>query len=212
MIMNNSLLYLYSKIIKILHWKSIKKSKLHKTSYVGYGSNFISSEIGRCSYIGDDCVCQNTIIGQFCSIADHVYIGGSEHPLDWVSTSPAFENVKNSAPPFRYSVHDIEPVKITHVGNDVWIGHGVIIKAGISIGDGAIIGAGAIVTKNVPQYSIVAGVPAKIIRYRFNSNIIEDLLKIEWWSLNDEELMKVSSYIKEPLEFINQVKKIRSSK
>lgn len=74
------------------------------------------------------------------------------------------------------------------IGNDVWIGARVMIKGGITIGDGAVIGAGAVVTKNIPPYAICAGVPAKLIRYRFKPEEVEFLMNKKWWNLPDERL------------------------
>lgn len=74
------------------------------------------------------------------------------------------------------------------IGNDVWIGNDVVLKGGIAIGDGAVIAANSVVTKDVPPYAIVAGVPAKIIRFRFDSNVIDELLRIKWWNYNYSDL------------------------
>lgn len=122
-------------------------------------------------------------ISKYCSIANHVCLGPGEHYLDRLSTFP----VKLLLNP-GYS--DCFPAsKRTVIGNDVWIGNGVTILNGIHVGDGAVIAAGAVVTKDVPPYAIVAGVPAKIIRYRFDSEDIHKLLSIKWWE-KDIEWMK----------------------
>lgn len=206
-----TLSYIYSKIFHKLHGKCVKGCDIHSTAVIGIGCNIINSTFGRGSYIGDYSIVQKTFIGQFCSISDHVYIGGAEHPLSWVSTSPAFENLDNSYPNIRYSQHDIPESKHTKIGNDVWIGHNVTIKAGVSIGDGVVVGAGAVVTKSIPAYAIVAGVPAKIVKYRFSDEIIKSLLETEWWNLSDIELRKVSENIKDPIAFIKKVKELKSS-
>lgn len=134
-----------------------------------------------------------TTVGRYCSISNAVSLFNSEHPVDWVSTSPfsynpmaapiftqAIEDASNGqqSPPWPYDDMSRAPVQI---GHDVWIGQHVQIKRGISIGNGAVIAAGAVVAKNVPPYSIVGGVPAKIIRMRFNDRLIERLEDIRWW-------------------------------
>lgn len=166
----------------------------------------LSCQVGKCTYCGNNVrVYDNrTKIGKFCSLAGDIDIGLSAHPTHYLSTSP-FLYVDL----LGYSNNDCreiysEPVSI---GNDVWIGENVSILMGVKIGDGAIIGAHALVTKDVPPYSIVVGVPAKILRYRFEKDIIDDLLKLKWWDLDDK-------YIKEiPFKDVNMsieyLKKIR---
>ncbi|EHK2407012.1 CatB-related O-acetyltransferase [Clostridium perfringens] len=139
------------------------------------------------SYTGNNCSIIDAEIGKYCSIASYCCIGGGKHPINWVSTSPVFYNNKNSLNRNSYKKEfaDSNTVKI---GNDVWIGEKVFIKSGISIGNGAIIGANSVVTKNVPDYAVVAGCPAKIIKYRFSEEIIDELLKIKWWDIDDDIL------------------------
>jgi acetyltransferase-like isoleucine patch superfamily enzyme len=124
-------------------------------------------------------------IGKYCSFAGDVTIMlGGEHRADWVSTFPfntfieEWRNIKG---------HPTSKGDLV-IGNDVWIGYGATILCGISIGDGAIIGARAVVTKNVEPYSIVAGNPAKLIKYRFEANTIKELLEIRWWDLPRDDI------------------------
>lgn len=180
--------YLYAKVMDRIRGKAILNSKIHKTSYVGIGCNITEVNMGRYSYCSHDCIIRNCDIGAFCSISDHVYIGGAEHPIDWVSTSPVFQNVKHSGPTKRFTKHEIPCIKRTIIGNDVWIGHGVTIKQGVTVGHGAVIGSNAVVTKDIPPYAIVGGVPATIIKYRFDDETIETLLKTEWWSWSDDKI------------------------
>lgn len=98
--------------------------------------------------------------------------------------------------------------KPCYIGNDVWIGRGVMIKNGIKIGNGAIIGAGAVVTKDVPDYAIVGGVPAKIIRYRFDENTIKLLLESKWWDYPFDVIKDLDH--RNPLHFIEQLKEIKN--
>lgn len=129
---------------------------------------------------------RNVRIGRYCSIAADVWTSSFEHPSDRLTTS--------LAPYGRYSFSwlprlqgaDESPdldqaVKEVSIGNDVWIGVGAFIKGGVVIGDGAIVAAHAVVTKDVPPYAIVAGVPARVIRYRFDEATIRELLELRWW-------------------------------
>jgi acetyltransferase-like isoleucine patch superfamily enzyme len=124
----------------------------------------------------NDCCCS---IANFCSIADDVTIVlGGNHPINWISTYP-FRikfNIKGAySDGMPFSKGDVT------IGSDVWIGTKTTILSGVTIGDGAIIAAGTIVTGNVPPYAVVAGVPGKIIKFRFDEHIINELLRIKWW-------------------------------
>ena len=200
--------YLYSKFFKkILRGKSILRSKIDKTSLVYSGSQLYDSSLGRYSYVGYDCDIMKCNIGAFCSIANNVVIGGARHPLDWVSTSPVFYNVKGGTGYHLATLKEPE-TKITNIGNDVWIGNRAIIMQGLTIGTGAVVGAGAVVTKDVPPYAIVAGVPATIMRYRFDENTIEDLLASKWWEATDVELKELGDLIPTPELFLTQLSKL----
>lgn len=147
--------------------------------------------VGRCTYCANSVyiVSPDTSIGAFCSIGQNVRLGHGEHPLNFLSTSPylyldAFGYKTENTPHHNeFWAKAIQPITI---GNDVWIGDNVIIKNGVTVGDGAVIGAGAIVTKDVPPYAIAAGVPAKIIRYRFDERTVRRLSETKWWSLPDD--------------------------
>lgn len=194
--------YLYGKFFKkILRGKCVINSQIHKTAKINSGATIVDSTIGRYTYTCYDDEIVNCEIGQFCSISDDVIIGGAEHPMDWVSTSPVFQDVKHSGPKKRFSRHHFNGIARTYIGNDVWIGKRVIVKAGVKIGDGAVIGAGAVVTKDVPPYAVVAGVPAKVLKYRFDEETIQSLLKSEWWNLDDSVLENKSKSINNVKEF-----------
>ena len=151
------------------------------------------SRIGRYSYIGHDSEFQDCTIGRFCSVAPYVLCGLGQHPLDgFVAMSPTF--YRNPAPCLTLVektrfLGEYAPI---HIGSDVWIGTRAIIKDGVSIGHGAVVGAGAVVTKDVPPYAIVGGVPADMIRYRFSKEIIDRLLAMSWW---DRDIDWIRSHI-----------------
>lgn len=151
-------------------------------------------KVGRCTYSSSDIyiASKDTSIGSFCSIGAGCVLGHGNHPLEFLSSSPYlyFDELQYKSKDMQtHSEYwSLEPIKI---GNDVWIGTGAFIKNGIVVGDGSIIGARSVVTKDVPPYAIVAGCPAKIIRYRFDKKIIEKLLKIQWWNLSDEQIKRI---------------------
>ena len=206
-----TLSYLYAKFFKrIIRGKSIINSCIDKTSVINAGCNVCNTSMGRYSYCGYDCEIYDAEIGKYCSIAGQVYIGGSEHPLSWVSTSPVFQDAGRSDPPKRFCRKRLPACKTTTIGNDVWIGYRAIIKQGVKIGDGAVVASGAVVTKDVAPYSIVGGCPAKHIRFRFSENIVNELLSLKWWNLPDEEILGVAKYIDNPLLFIEKVKLIQN--
>lgn len=145
--------------------------------------------IGDYSYVGYNTNVYNAEIGKFCSISKDVCIGLPSHPTRFMSTSPIFVNIINGTG-YTWSDRDLfdsVPERVI-VGNDVWIGMKATIMGGVKVGNGAIIAAHSVVTKDVPAYAIVAGVPAKVIKYRFEPEIIEMIEKTQWWTLPDEEL------------------------
>jgi virginiamycin A acetyltransferase len=141
------------------------------------------------------------IIGKYCSIAENVTMVLSEHSLDRISTYPL-----KSRFIVKKEVDEISKGPII-IENDVHIGTGAIVLSNVHIHNGAVIGAGSVVTKDVPPYAIVTGVPAKIIRYRFNPTQIEELLKISWWDWDRTKIAKNIDYFYGSIdEFISKFK------
>ena len=202
------LLYFWAKFFKKIRGAAILNSTIHPTSKIESGSQFINSFMDKYSFCGYDCDIYNCDIGSYCSIANNVIIGGGAHPISWVSTSPVFYNNRDSVKK-KFARFDRLPHKKTTIGNDVWIGSSAILMQGVNIGTGAVIGAGAVVTKDVEPYSIVGGCPAKVIRHRFDDEIIRELLDSKWWDLNDNELEICASSIQSPEEFIAKVKECK---
>lgn len=206
-----NLKFLYAKLMKKLRGTCVRDSRVDKTATIYSGTDLVKCTVGKYTYVGYDCHFDCTDIGAFCSLSDHIFIGGAEHPMEWASTSPMFIDVTGSGVSKRFAKHSYEMYKQTCIGNDVWIGHGVVIKGGVTVSDGAVIGAGAVVTKDIPPYSIVVGVPAKVIGYRFDQETINLLLKSAWWNLTDAQITSLAPHVKNPKEFALQALKLQHS-
>ena len=183
--------YLYGKLMKKIQGTCVINSRIDKTSVIGTSCNVLWTQMGKYSYCGHECQIVYAEIGAFCSISDHVFVGGAEHPMNRVSMSPVFQNTRHSGPSKRFATFESPKTKRTIIGNDVWIGHGVTIKQGVVIGDGAVIGSNALVTKDVPPFAVVGGVPAKEIKHRFSQEVIDRLEEIQWWNLPDKKITEV---------------------
>lgn len=191
--------YLVLRILFFRFVKSLDKKKRKKRWVLPVPP---IKNVGRQTYCSNSetlrVVNKKTSIGSFCSIGTDVSIGVGHHPLYMLSSSPYFYlnelGYKRKNMPTHEEYYESPPITI---GNDVWIGDRVLIMNGINIGDGAVIGSCAVVTKNVPPYAIVAGVPARIIKYRFPNEIINRLLKVKWWEKSDDIIKSI------PYEDIN---------
>jgi acetyltransferase-like isoleucine patch superfamily enzyme len=149
--------------------------------------------VGKYSGMNSHTYVARATVGAFCAIGARTAINPFNHPTDWLSIHE-FQYHPNSYDWVdEYRAMDRlarTPEMLQHVtiGNDVWTGHNVNIMSGVNVGDGAIIAAGAVVTKDVPPYAIVAGVPATIKKFRFSDKIIERLLGSKWWELELSQL------------------------
>jgi acetyltransferase-like isoleucine patch superfamily enzyme len=165
-------------------------SSIDKKAQIYRSSQIYNSKIGAYSYIGPGSSIVCTDIGKFCSIAQKVNIGLGSHNMNVISTSPIFFSKKNATGYTWTTENAFEEFERIVIGNDVWIGMNAMLMSGITIGDGAVIAAGAVVTKDVPPYAVIGGVPAKIIKYRFPEETIIKLLEVKWWDFPDATLKK----------------------
>lgn len=141
------------------------------------------TSLGDYSYLGPNCMVADARIGKFCAIAASVRIGAPNHPMDRPSLHrftycPEYYSATATRDAGFFANRRDDVVTI---GHDVWIGHGVIVLPGVTVGDGAVLAAGAVVSRDVAPYSIVGGVPAKLIRRRFSEDIAARLARIAWW-------------------------------
>jgi phosphonate metabolism protein (transferase hexapeptide repeat family) len=161
----------------------IKDSKLGIYTEIGNGTSVVQSTIDDFSYAVEHCSIIYTYVGKFCNIASSVRINPGFHPLE----RPTLHHFTYRTKMYGLKDEDDEAffhwrkVQEVRIGHDVWIGHGSVIMPGVTIGNGAVIGSLAVVTKDVAPYEIVAGVPARRLRFRFNTKIATTLEKIAWW-------------------------------
>lgn len=150
---------------------------------IGENVTLVGSVLGNFTYISRGSFIDGTTFGKFCSVGPNVQCGLGKHPSkEFVSTHPIFFSTRKQAQ-ITFADKDYFSEKGTiHIGNDVWIGANAIILDDVTIGDGAIIAAGAVVTKDVPPYAIVGGVPAKFIRLRFTEEQVAKLRSVQWWN------------------------------
>ena len=150
-----------------------------------------NSSLDDWSYIEAYCRISHSQVGKFTAIAPGCHIGLAEHPSALAASSHPVFYRRDLSRGFDFADQDLRSeTSPTIIGNDVWIGAGAIVKGGVTIGDGAIIGAGAVVTKNVPPYAIMTGVPASVRRYRFEAHDIDFLTGIRWWDWDIATLRK----------------------
>ena len=164
----------------------VRNSIIRNYARVKHFAELIESELGEYSYISQFSLVNKTVIGKFCSIANNVSIGLWQHDID--VTTHTFHLYETSGGFVKgYKNFKADSVT-TRIGNDVWVGSSVVIMKGVTVGNGVIIGAGSVVTKDVPDYAIVIGQPAKVHKYRYDDETIELFESVKWWDKSREEL------------------------
>lgn len=169
------------------------RSTFSKYTQILRGAKLNNVQVGKYSIIGKNCAITNATIGNYTCIGANTVIGLGQHPTNLITYHSIFYK-KNNWPWhedwIKFPKGFQEQAQIT-IGNNIWIGRNVIILDGVSIGDNSIVATGAVVTKNIPPFSVIGGVPAKIIKTLFDEEIRKRLLEIQWWNLPDEEISKV---------------------
>ena len=176
-------------------------SQINDYTHILSNTLLLNSQVDSYTYIGKSGMIQNCQIGKFCSIANEVCIGLGNHPITNFSTATLFYKKYNKLKvEFVEKDSDFIEYKNIEIGHDVWIGIRSIILDGVKIGHGAIVAANSVVSKDVPPYAIVGGVPAKIIRYRFSEEKISQLLESNWWNKDLHEINNDFNYLNKIVE------------
>ncbi len=163
----------FQKLIQCIRYRRIVLGKIGKHNDLRPGILLTSTSIiGNYNHIGDRVMIGNATIGNYCSIAPDVKIGQSHHSIDYVTTSQKISSIN-----IGYSLLKKRAI----IENDVWIGANAVVMQGVTIGTGSVVGANAVVTKDIPPYSVAVGIPAHVIRKRFNDQVIDSLLFSKWW-------------------------------
>jgi acetyltransferase-like isoleucine patch superfamily enzyme len=181
-------------LMRILPGAKIIRSKIRGPLYMNrYAQLGPDVTVGKYSGMNEHTYIARATMGSFCAIGARTAVNPFNHPTDWLSIHE-FQYHPNSYDwvdeykSMGRLARTPDMFKSVTIGNDVWMGHNVNIMSGINVGDGSIIAAGAVVTKDVPPYAIVAGVPATVKRYRFEEKIVERLLRARWWDLELSQL------------------------
>lgn len=207
---SNKKIYLEKNVVFSLSTVFEGKNKINR------GSNISESFIGYGTYIGSESIITDTFVGRYCSIADGVKVVHGFHPTNiFVSTHPAFYSLLKQSG-FTYVENQlfeerrkssINPKFSLSIGNDVWIGSNALILEGLNLADGTVVAAGSVVTRDTEAYGIYAGVPAKLIKKRFEDKEINYLLKTKWWNWKEETIQKnikkfndIKIFVKEEIE------------
>jgi acetyltransferase-like isoleucine patch superfamily enzyme len=194
----------WGKHLRISYGTLVRNSKFGRYNWLGNYNMILNSELGDHSYIAGHSLVRNCRIGKYCSIAQYVQISPGHHPTSgFVSIHPStFSQPDFHAKRYLYENH-FEPNEQVEIGNDVWIGANVVITGGVKIGNGVIVAANSVVNKNVDDFDIVGGTPAKFIRKRFTDEQIIKLKEIRWWDKGDDWVQANISKFRSIDEFVS---------
>lgn len=195
---------------------TLRECKLGNYIELQRGADLVRSEVGDCTIIEKYSVVHDASIGKFCEISWGVSIGGDNHNYKlpsihhfyWAKQFGFGDDTNGGGKRFADKIKS----ETCEIGNDVWIGTGVMVNRKVKVGNGAILASGSVITKDVPPYAIMAGVPAKIIKYRFPQEMIDRLERIQWYQWPREVLQKYKNLFavelsEETLSKLEQIKK-----
>jgi len=189
---------IYNKCLKFSKNVEINNSKFIDPAVIGQNTKINNSFLKKYFICGENNEITNSDFGSYCSLGNNITTNAGKHPLKWISTH-LFQVNKNAWSWYEKYSHDKNNKNVNFswktrnlFGNDVWIGNNAVILTGLKIADGCVIGANSLVNIDLPPYSIVQGVPCKIIRYRFKKSIINELLKLSWWNKSDKEISEIN--------------------
>lgn len=163
-------------------------------------------QIGDYSVLAYNAHAANVCIGKFCSIGPNFCCGLGLHPSGGISSSAMFYSTSKLNGMTLSKDNKYVERKQTVIGNDVYIGANAFVLDGVRISDGAVIGAGAVVTKDIPPYAVAVGVPARVVKYRFDEKTIAALLEKRWWDGSEEDLQKVEQNFWDVETFLNEIR------
>lgn len=200
--MMNNMIKRISVINKIInnYTEEINRNRTFAADNIMLGSNVCISEdslIGSYTYIGNNSCVEDSTIGRYVSIGDNVTIAPGEHRILQISTSYRIYNNRIGKSYYNGDFGHLEGG--VEIGNDVWIGCNVTIRRKVRIGNGAVIGANSYINKDIPPFAVVGGVPMRIIKYRFDNHIIEEIEKSAWWDHDLDEARVIISQLEKNL-------------
>ena len=180
------LLIKYGRGVVCYPMNRLSHNKISISSEIGNNNKLRNCIVGKWAFIGPNCIFNNVVIGNYTCIAPSCQIGGLEHTYWKASTSPKLSM-------------NMSPRKTTIIGHDAWIAANCIIRQGVTIGNGAVVGAGSFVNRDVPPYAIVVGSPAKLLKYRFSQDIIDELNESHYWEFKPKTAKTMLNTINEKL-------------
>jgi len=195
------------KLNKSISWLAFwdKTTELPDELYLAPFVRLLDCKVGKYTRIKPGCVFKHVVIGKYCSFANNIMIGIGQHPTCLLSTNSVFYKAGITDKFARHIDYEEEPRTV--IGNDVWIGDGALVMDGVHIGDGAIVASRAVVTKDVPPYAIVGGVPAKVLKYRFPQDVVDVLLDVKWWNKSEEQISNALPIFTDENLSIEKIKK-----